>query len=51
MGNKKRFLGAETGLRALVTILGFLTITLTDASATTYYTTGNGNWNTSNGGS
>ncbi len=30
MDNKKRFLGAVTGLRALVILLGFLTMTLTD---------------------
>ena len=44
MDNKKHFLGAVTGLRALVILLGFLSMTLTDASATTYYSMANGDW-------
>ena len=44
MDNKKRFLGAVTGLRGLVILLGFLSMALTDASATTYYSVSDGLW-------
>jgi hypothetical protein len=44
MDYKKRFLRAVTGVRALVILLCFLTMTQTDAGATTYYSVANGNW-------
>ena len=50
MDNKKRFLRAVTGLRALVILLGFLTMTLTDASATTYYSVSDGDWTATSSG-
>jgi hypothetical protein len=47
MDDKKRFLGMVTGLRAFVILLGFLTMTLTDSTATTYYSVSDGNWQSS----
>jgi len=47
MDNKRRFLGAVTGFRALIVLLGFLSLGLTDASATKYYSVSDGNWTSS----